>query len=465
MKISLACTALFAAASVFVNARPTPDVTQAGFLGILPGTPIVPINEILTPPKDIAFNRPNLKPKKLIYTWTGADDRTHKDFLATFSGDDDTFGTLIDVTTVPTSGNEPHHIGITADGNTIVGGGLLSLLKAQDTAYYFDVTDKWHPKFKKSNRGLLSSIVDEVRAKPDGGFFITYMGSAGGTAPGRLVETDKNFDIIAEHPTDLASTVDAVSPNFNPHGLSIDWERNTILTSDFAVPLTTLKPTTGVVYDNTVRVWDLDTRKIVNTIVLDQGGGIQDVKHIPKNKDGLAVATAVGTADIWIIDSQTTDPATGKRGVATRVFTFPEDYKGKNAIYTDISKDGKFLYLTITSAHRVAVLDITNPYNPIRVDDPAVPQPVVGPHYLKLTPDGKQLIVTDYFVREGNLGILNTAADYKLWAIDVNPKTGALGFNKSIDFAQTFKWIGGARPHSSAVYDSTWTGEGDAYLR
>jgi selenium-binding protein 1 len=49
-----------------------------------------------------------------------------------------------------------------------VGGGLLSLLKTQDTAYYFDTTDPYHPKFDHSNRGILSSIVDEIRAKPEG---------------------------------------------------------------------------------------------------------------------------------------------------------------------------------------------------------------------------------------------------------------------------------------------------------
>ena len=72
------------------------------------------------------------------------------DFLATYSLDDvsaildynmivsglssivqDTFGTFIWLTDVPTSGNSPHHLGSTQDGKTLVGGGLLSLLKTQ----------------------------------------------------------------------------------------------------------------------------------------------------------------------------------------------------------------------------------------------------------------------------------------------------------------------------------------------
>jgi selenium-binding protein 1 len=59
-------------------------------------------------------------------------------------------------------------LGPSTDGKTLIGGGLLSLLKTQDTAFYFDTTDPYKPTFKKSNRALLSSIVDEIRAKPEG---------------------------------------------------------------------------------------------------------------------------------------------------------------------------------------------------------------------------------------------------------------------------------------------------------
>ena len=56
---------------------------------------------------------------------------TTSDFLATYSLDDDTFGQFIWLTDVPTSGNSPHHLGVSEDGKTLVGGGLLSLLKTQ----------------------------------------------------------------------------------------------------------------------------------------------------------------------------------------------------------------------------------------------------------------------------------------------------------------------------------------------
>lgn len=138
----------------------------------------------------------------------------------------------------------------------------------QDTAFYFDTSNPYRPKFLKSNRALLSSITDEIRAKPDGGFFITYMGSALGTSPGRLVETDAEFNIIHEWPEDTKSTLNILGQQFNPHGLSIDWERGNILTSDFVEPLSILKPSLGIKRANTVRLWDLKSKTILNTITL-----------------------------------------------------------------------------------------------------------------------------------------------------------------------------------------------------
>ena len=94
------------------------------------------------------------------------------------------------------------------------------------------------------------------------------MGSAAGTSPGRLVETDKNGNIIAEHPKDAASQPNILGQNFNPHGLSVDWAKNIILTSDYVVPLSILKPSLGIIRDDTLRLWDLGKRSIISTITI-----------------------------------------------------------------------------------------------------------------------------------------------------------------------------------------------------
>ncbi|KAF2733271.1 hypothetical protein EJ04DRAFT_495619 [Polyplosphaeria fusca] len=428
-----------------------PGVTEP----LASNAPPLPILQVPTPPLESPpfVGNQTIQPKKIGYFWTGAGDNNHKDFLATYSLDDDTFGTLLWITDVPSSGNSPHHLGSTLDGKTLVGGGLLSLLKTQDTAYYFDTSNPYQPKFKKSNRALLSSITDEIRAKPDGGFFITYMGSALGTSPGRLVETDANFNIIHEWPEDVSSTLNILGEQFSPHGLSIDYKKKLILTSDFVVPVTILKPASaaGIQKANTLRLWDLDSRKILSTITIPNGQGIQDVKFIPGNPESAALATAVGPGQVWIIYPFRKD-SNGQQGVAELLYDLGPKARNNLAIYSDISDDGKWAYFTLTLGNHVAALDISDLKHVKRLDDPDADQGIIGPHYVKISPDKKNLLVTDYFVQAGDISVVNTPADFKAQWIDIQPD-GSLKFNRFIDFEKEYTNRGGARPHSSVIFD------------
>lgn len=94
------------------------------------------------------------------------------------------------------------------------------------------------------------------------------MGSAVGTSPGRLVETDAKGNILHEWPEDVPGILNILGSQFSPHGLTVDWDRNIILTSDFVIPITILKPTLGIQKANTLRLWDLQTRTIISTITL-----------------------------------------------------------------------------------------------------------------------------------------------------------------------------------------------------
>ncbi|KAK3181266.1 hypothetical protein K4F52_007409 [Lecanicillium sp. MT-2017a] len=430
-----------------------PGVTEA--LNDL--APPLPILQVPTPPLDSPpFEVTEIRPKKIGYIWTGAGDNKHKDFLVTISLDDDTFGTIIHISDVPTSGNSPHHLGPSLDGKTLVGGGLLSLLKLQDTAFYWDSSDPYHPKFTHSNRAVLSSITDEIRAKPDGGFFITYMGSALGTSPGRLVETDAKGNIIHEWPEDVEGTLNILGEQFSPHGLSVDFDKGLILTSDFVVPLSILKPVSvlGIQKANTLRLWNLSDRRIISTITIPDGGGIQDVKFIPGNKESAALATAVKTGQVWIIYPFRKD-SKGKQGVAELLYDLGSKAKESVAIYSDITDDGKFAYFTLTLGNHVAALDISDLDNVKRLDDPEEQQPIIGPHYVKISPDKKNLLVTGYFVQAGDISVLNTPGDYKAHWIDILDD-GSLSFNRTVDFETIFtRTRGGARPHSAVIFDLT----------
>lgn len=119
---------------------------------------------------------------------------------------------------------------------------------------------------------------------------------------------------------------------------------------------------------------------------------------------------------------------------------------------SDITSDGKYAYFTLTTANHIAALDISDLSNVKRLDDPDEDQPSIGPHYVKVTPDQKHLLVTDYFVQTGDIGVINTPADFKALYIDILDD-GNLSFNRSIDFQREFANRGGAKPHSAVVFD------------
>ena len=104
--------------------------------------------------------------------------------------------------------------------------------------------------------------------------------AAAGTSPGRLIETDNNFNIIGEHPEDVASQANIVASQFSPHGLSVDFDKNLILTSDYVVPLSVLKPSLGIIRANTLRLWNLATKSIISTITIPNVSCTISVKHL-----------------------------------------------------------------------------------------------------------------------------------------------------------------------------------------
>lgn len=106
------------------------------------------------------------------------------------------------------------------------------------------------------------------------------------------METNAEGDITHEFPEDPAGIANVLGENFNPHGLTVDWQKNVILTSDFIVPLSILKPTLGKVSDNTLRLWNLSARKIISTITIPNVGHFA-VRRLEYNTNSFHFRVAV----------------------------------------------------------------------------------------------------------------------------------------------------------------------------
>ena len=385
--------------------------------------------------------------EKTLYIWAGDKERVRPDFLAVigFNEHSRNYGRVLRTIPLPPPGNvgnEPHHCHLSADKNILACGGLLSLLRGQNSIFFFDVLEPRHPRFLFSTNAFNSSITDDFLPLPNGGFLVTQMGSAAGGAPGRVAEYDRFLTLVAEYPANPPTD------GFNPHGISADFRRNLMVTSDFINPVTTLNGWGGdVELRGALRFWNLRKREIIQTVFLPQALGTMDVKLIPGDPNGRAVTANMFSGLFYTVDPtnrsvvQSFDAknvvppvATPVPGGMVQILAMPE--RGDRLIF------GSFM------AGQIVMLDIRN-------QNAFVQKSIVnlgvgaGPHDMDLTEDGSRLVVTDYFLNEDDFGKIHFEGDHKVHVIQVTRDTLTLDTRFKLDFNTAFEHP--ARPHGIAM--------------
>lgn len=390
-------------------------------------------------PRSAAHERKDSE--KYLFICAGDQARTTPDFLAVLNFDEDSpnYGKLIAKAPLPepgATGNEFHHIGLSADGKIVACGGLLSVLKSQNEVFFFDVSNPRAPKFLSSANPPLSAITDDFDALPDGGFLVTMMGGAQGHAPGRVAEFDGKLNLVKEYPENPPMD------GFNPHGISVRPEINLMVTSDFICPSTTLNAVPGGLdLRGSVRVWDLHHREILRTIDIPNAGGTIDVKLIPGDHAARGYTAGMLDDKLYLLDT--------RHGSARRVFDFGTLSKGGWPQLMRITRDGKRLFISMNQAGKVAMFDISDPDEP-RLLKALDLGPNSGPHYIALTSDEKRLVISDYFLNEDSFGKVHAEGDHKIHVARISNKDLTLDPRFEVDFNAAFD-SGPARPHGIAI--------------
>lgn len=381
---------------------------------------------------------------KYLFICAGDQARQSPDFLAVVNFDEDSpqYGKVIATAPLPgpgATGNEFHHIGLSADGNTVACGGLLSVLKGQNEIFFWDVSNPAAPKFITAADPPLSAITDEFHALPEGGFLVTMMGGAQGHAPGRIAEFDGSLNLVREHPASPPQD------GFNPHGISVRPEINLMVTSDFVCPSTTLDAVAGGLdFRGSVRVWDLKKREILRTISIPGAGGTIDVKLIPYDRRDRGFTAGMLDDHLYLLDT--------RRGTAQSVFDFASIAKGGWPQLMRITSDGRRLFISMNQAGKIVMFDIADPEHPrlLKVLDLGANS---GPHYITLSPDETRLIISDYFLNEDNFGKVHAEGDHKIHVARISEGDLVLDSRFNLDFNSAFA-SGPARPHGLAVLDT-----------
>lgn len=301
-------------------------------------------------------------------------------------------------------GNEPHHLGLSGDNKTLLAGGLFGFVRKHPDIFKFDISNPTTPKYSGTIDAPMSSGTDDFMALPNGNTLITMMGGPAGGEYGRVLELDINNEIVAEWPKDAPA-------DLTPHGISINYERNLMVTSDFLVPASTM--TGPVIGRQSLRVWDLKSKVIIRTIHIPTSESLMDLTLIPNDIEDRGYIPSQGGK---LFHLNVTD------GSFKAVFDYDAVIAASlNSTHRHSSKphilrfrkDGKRAFMTLYEANRVAMLDTSDPLHPqlLRVIDLGVG---AGPHFLLLSHDQTRLIVSDYFVNNVGLGGLVAAGgDYR----------------------------------------------------
>jgi hypothetical protein len=399
---------------------------------------------------------------KVLYIW--AQDQAHvaPDFLAVVDFDEQSskYGKVINTVPLPPPGNignEPHHCHLNSKETILACGGLLSLLKGQNGIFFFDVTAAKNPRFLFSTKAVESSITDDFLPIENGGFLITQMGAADGTAPGRVAEFDGRMHFVANHFGTMSMFQEWPSKppldGFNPHGISARPDLNLMMTSDFILPSSTLAGSPGPVLRGSVRIWDYRARKITKTIQLNSpdGGpalGTMDVKMLPGDRTGYGYVAGMFDGHIYLIDpvAGTGVAAFDCSDVTPHVDT---PVAGGMGQILATPQSGDRLIFGLFMAGQIGMLDTTDRANLKQLSVVGLGD-TSGPHNLMLSSDDKRLVVSDYFLNEDDAGIIHFEGDHKIHVLKVTHDTLSEDKRFQLDFNTAFP-TGPARPHGIAM--------------
>lgn len=359
-------------------------------------------------------------PEKVMYLWT-LPAGEGSDFLAVIDVNlaSPTYGKILKKIEVGSVGNEAHHMGYTDDRSKIWAASLNT-----SRFFIFDVkTDPANPKLIRTidNVPQLTGLSGPHTPYAIPGRILVSMASGSdGTGPGGLAEFTNDGEFIASHKT----------PN-NPYETVIKPEFNRMITSSWVPQKTFMSPIDKwdpKTFSNTMLVWDLKSRRIVQELKGDPVPLAARWALKPNANYGYNISN--GGNSMWMFKRQANGEFTYKKAATFSPGCLPGDLRQ--------SPDDRYLYVSCIGGSEIQAWDISNP-DKIRLHDTV--QGVVQANMMHVTADGKRLYVTNSAISS-----IDYSPRYSLRLIHVGPD-GKLKQDPHffIDFSKAPD--GPARPH------------------
>jgi selenium-binding protein 1 len=356
-----------------------------------------------------------------MYLWTLPADGQGSDFLSVIDVNlaSSTYGNILQRVEVGSMGNEAHHMGFTDDRRQIWAAALNT-----SRFFIFDVaTDPMHPRLMRTIEHVPQLTGLSGPHTPyaiPGRMLISMASGPDGTGPGGLAEFTNDGQFVASHK----------APN-HPYETVVKPEFNRMITSSWVSQKTFMSAPDKwdpKDFSNTLLVWDLKTREILQELPGDPIPLAARWALQPNATYGYNISN--GGDSIWMFRMQSDGTFTYKKAADVGSGCGPGDLRQ--------SPDDRYLYVSCTRGSEIQAWDISNPEE-IRLHDTV--QGLVQANMMHVTYDGRRLYVTNSAISS-----VDYSPRYALRLIHIGPD-GRMKLDPffAIDFSKPPD--GPARPH------------------
>ena len=326
--------------------------------------------------------------ERFLYVSTIAQSTVDPDFIAVIGADPrrPDFGRIVNRVDMPNVGDELHHYGYSHDHERLLVPGLFS-----SRIHVFDIRGNGRRlALRAVNDGLAATsgyvVPHGVMPMAHGRALVTMIGAANDTTvPGGIVEIDDKTGRFLDH---YGPGPDRGPGEADPKYM-YDFESlpgaNRGISTTFGPPALCGAGIDPGCLGNEVYVWNLRTRKVIQTADLGQSSGALMVHFVRKAGVRRAFINAPGTSAIWLADDDDRDG----------VFDFQQVLGPDDGLQLPpditLSGDGRYLYASNWFGNTVQQFDISNAFNPVLKATVSVPHP----NMLRLSRDNRRLYVTN----------------------------------------------------------------------
>jgi selenium-binding protein 1 len=357
--------------------------------------------------------------ERYLYVSTISQSKTDPDFI-TVVGADPTradYGKIVNRVDMPNIGDEVHHYGYSSDQKRLLVPGLFS-----NRVNVFDVQGDGRRLTLRAVADLAKTsgyvVPHGVMPMEDGRAMVSMIGAATeSTGPGGIIEIDDKTGKFLDHfgPGPQRGEGEA-APRYMYDFESLPAADRGISTT-FGPPALCGGGIEPTCLGDEVAVWDLKTRKVIQTASLGKHSGALMVHFLQKPGVRRAFINAPGTNAVWLADD---DDKNGR-------FDFQQVLGPKNGLALPpdltLSPDGRYLYVSNWFGNTVQQFDIAHPFHPVLRTTVKLPHP----NMLRISRDGHRLYVTNSLLttwdNDTDFGPARNG-NYGIWLFRVGPHGG-----------------------------------------